>query len=98
MSKFDALYVGAFIEELDMRNINQCPNVVVESFDAITSVAECGKVYTQNSDIQRLYENLLEGSENHLAAYVRKIESVIGKGTYQAQVLIQEQVDAILGR
>ncbi len=98
MSEFDALYVGAFIEELDMRDINQCPGVVVETSDSIADVSECGKVYTQNSDLQRLYENLLEGSENHLAAYVSKIEAIIGQGAYQAQVLTQEQVDSILGR
>lgn len=98
MSELDALYVGAFIEELDMRDINQCPSVVMETWETITETSECGKVYTQNSDIQRLYENLLEGSENHLAGYVKKIEEVIGEGQYEAQVLTQEQVDAILGR
>lgn len=98
MSEFDALYVGAFIEELDMQDINQCPSVIVETSDSINDVSECGKVYTQSSDIQRLYDNLLEGSENHLAAYVRRIEAVIGMGAYQAQVLTQDQVDSILGR
>ncbi len=98
MSEFDALYVGAFIEELDMLDINQCPKVIVETHPDISSVSDCGKVYTDNPDIERLYDHLLEGSENHLAAYVRKIEAEIGEGTYHAQVLSQDQVDRILGR
>jgi hypothetical protein len=98
MSELDALYVGAFIEELDMLDINQCPKVIVESSQDITDVSACGKVYTDNTDIQRLYASLLEGSESHLAAYVRRIETVIGEGAYQAQVLAQEQVDEILDR
>ena len=31
LSELDALYVGAFIEELDMMDINQCPQVIVET-------------------------------------------------------------------
>ena len=98
LSEFDALYVGAFIEELDMLDINQCPKVIVENKQEIADVSQCGKVYTDNPDIQRLYDNLLEGSENHLAAYVRRIEAITGEGSYQAQVLTQEQLDRILYR
>lgn len=98
MSELEALYVGAYIEELDMQDINQCPNVIVETVQVISDSSECGKIYTNNPDIQSLYENLLDGSENHLAAYVRKIEAVMGQGAYQAQVLSQEEVDSILGR
>jgi len=94
----DALYVGAFIEELDMLDINQCPMVIVETDNGINDVSECGKIYTDKPDIQRLYGSLLEGSENHLRAYVLNIEKKIGEGNYTAQVLTQEQVDAILGR
>ena len=98
ISELDALYVGAFIEELDMMDINQCPKVIVETDNGIDDVSECGRVYTDNSDIQRLYESLLEGSESHLRAYVGKIEKVIGVGNYVAQVISQEEVDKILGR
>lgn len=94
----DALYVGAFIEELDMLDINQCPKVIVDIDNGINDVSECGKIYTDKPDIQRLYGSLLEGSENHLRAYVLNIEKKIGEGNYTAQVLTQEQVDAILGR
>jgi hypothetical protein len=98
MSELEALYVGAYIEELDMLDINQCPNVIVDTIQVITESSECGKVYTNNPDIQGLYGNLLDGSENHLAAYVKNIEAVMGQGAYQAQVLSQEEVDSILGR
>ena len=98
VSKLEAMYVGAFIEELDMLDINQCPEVIVDTDNEINDVSECGKIYTDNPDIQRLYGNLLAGSKNHLRAYVRNIEKQIGEGNYTAQVLTQEQVDDILGR
>ena len=98
ISELEALYVGAFIEELDMLDINQCPQVIVETDNGINDESECGKVYTDKTDIQRLYGSLLAGSENHLRAYVSNIEKQIGDGSYTAQVLTQEQVDVILGR
>jgi hypothetical protein len=97
-SELEALYVGAFIEELDMLDINQCPKVVIDTDNGIDDVSECGKVYTDNADIQQLYGSLLAGSENHLRAYVNNIEKQIGTGNYVAQILTQDQVDAILGR
>lgn len=97
-SELDAFYAGALIEELDMRDINVCPVVIVETDNGIDNISECGKVYTDKPDINRLYGNLLEGSESHLRAYVQNIEKFIGEGMYEAQVLTQEQVDAILGR
>ena len=98
ISELEALYVGAFIEELDMMDINQCPAVIVETDNSINEVTECGKVYTDNADIQRLYSSLLDGSDSHLEGYVQNIEKIIGEGNYQAQVLSQEMVDAILDR
>ena len=97
-SKLDALYVGAFIEELDMLDINLCPAVIVETDNGIDDASECGRLYTDNSDIYRLYGYLLEGSMNHLRAFVLNIEKQIGEGSYKARVLSQEEVDAILGR
>jgi hypothetical protein len=98
ISELEALYVGAFIEELDMMDINQCPMVIVETDNGINDVSECGKTYADNSDVINLYTSLLDGSDNHLAGYVKNIEKYIGEGNYQAQVLTQEQVDEILGR
>jgi len=98
ISELEALYVGAFIEELDMMDINQCPKVIVETDNGINDVSECGKIYTDNADIVNLYSSLLDGSDSHLAGYVKNIEKYIGEGNYEAQVLTQEQVDEILGR
>lgn len=98
ISEMDALYVGAYIEELDMLDINQCPEVIVAADNDINDTSECGKVYTDNRDIQRLYKSLLAGSKNHLRAYVTNIEKQIGAGNYSAQILSQEEVDDILGR
>lgn len=98
ISELEALYVGAFIEELDMMDINQCPKVIVEADNGISEVTKCGKIATDNSDIVKLYDFLLDGSDSHLEGYVRNIEKQIGQGNYQAQVLSQEQVDEILDR
>ena len=97
-SELDAFYVGAFIEELDMLDINQCPKVIVEADNGINDAVECGNVYTDNPDVKQLYSSLLDGSDSHLAGYVKNIEKHIGEGNYQAQVLPQEQVDELLGR
>lgn len=97
-SELDALYVGAFIEELDMVDIQQCPNVIVESGNEVGDISQCAAVYTDNPDLQQLYANLIDGSKNHLRAFVANIEKIIGEGNYQAQVISQEEVDAILGR
>jgi hypothetical protein len=98
VSELDALYVGAFIEELDMMDINQCPQVIVETDNDINDISECGKIYTDNADVDNLYASLLDGSDSHLEGYVKNIENYIGEGNYQAQVLPQEQVDELLGR
>lgn len=95
-SQLDALYVGAYIEELDMMDIMTCPKVMIEQIDSINSANDCGLVYSKNRVINSLYENLLAGSENHLKAFVSNIERQIGEGAYQAQVLSQEELDKIL--
>jgi hypothetical protein len=98
ISELEALYVGAFIEELDMMDINQCPKVIVDADNGIDEVTRCGRISTGNSDIVKLYDSLLDGSDSHLEGYVKNIEKQIGQGNYQAQVLSQEQVDEILDR
>ncbi len=97
-SELDALYVGAFIEELDMMDINRCPEIILEQENGVDDGSQCGLVYTDEEDIINLYASLLNGSESHLRGYVRAIEAILGKGTYVAQVLSQEEVDSILGR
>ena len=96
-SVLDALYVGAFIEELDMLDIVDCPKVIVETDNGI-GVGECGLSYTDEKALILSLSSLLAGSENHLRSYVGQIEAIIGEGNYVAQVLPQEVVDAILGR
>ncbi|VGO22611.1 DUF2202 domain-containing protein [Pontiella sulfatireligans] len=52
---------------------------------------------TDKADILNVYGDLLAGSESHLNAFVKNIEAIID-GTYEAQYITQEEVDAILGR
>jgi hypothetical protein len=96
-SVLDALYVGAFIEELDMLDIVGCPKVIVETDNGI-GAGGCGLEYTDEADLQTLYTHLVDGSKSHLRSYVENIENIIGAGNYVAQVLTQEEVDAILER
>ena len=93
-SELDALYVGAFIEELDMHDIVVCPDVMVQA----GYPQPCGLEYTDESGLINAYSSLVDGSESHLRAYVGQIEAVIGVGNYEAQYLTQAEVDAILGR
>jgi hypothetical protein len=51
---------------------------------------------TQNQEIQRVYENLLRGSENHLRAFTSNLERQTGED-YQPQYLSQVEYDAIIG-
>ncbi|MCW8893494.1 MAG: DUF2202 domain-containing protein [Deltaproteobacteria bacterium] len=96
-NELEALYVGAFIEEIDMHDIVHCPKVIVETENGIGE-DECGLNYTDEGPLQRSYENLLEGSTDHLHAFVRAIEQKIGAGNYSAQVLPQEEIDLLLDR
>ncbi|MCW8825287.1 MAG: DUF2202 domain-containing protein [Gammaproteobacteria bacterium] len=93
-SELSALYVGAFIEELDMHDISVCPQVMQDNGYS----SPCGLEYTDERGLKNSYSSLIDGSENHLRAYVGQIEAVIGSGNYQAQYLSQKEVDTILGR
>ena len=93
-SELDALYAGAFIEELDMHDIAECPEVMT----AAGYPDPCGLNYTEELGLINAYSFLIDGSEGHLRAYVGQIEAVEGNCTYEAQYLSQEEVDAILGR
>ena len=75
-SLLEALHVGALIEEVDIKDLE----------DAIDE--------TDEAMLDVVYENLMEGSYNHLRAFVSRITS-LGM-TYDAQSLTQEEVDAIL--
>lgn len=96
-SLLDAMYIGALIEELDMHDLIFCPQIIVETDNGVGEM-ECGQVYSDEKPVLMLYQTLLNGSANHLKAYVYNIEQIIGEGNYKAQVLTQEEVDGILGR
>lgn len=76
LSFVDGLYVGALIEEKDMRDI-------------LTAISQ-----TDERAIILAYSNLLDGSKNHLQAFVNVIEAQ-GLG-YEAQILDAEEVTLIL--
>jgi len=95
-SPLNALYVGAFMEELNILDINECPKVIVDINNGINEAAACGRNYTHNPDVLRVYDSLLDESGKHLRLLVQDIERQIGGGKYQAQVLQQAEVDAIL--
>lgn len=50
---------------------------------------------TDNADIQRVYQNLERGSENHLRAFVTNLANRTGE-VYQPQYLSQEAYDTIV--
>lgn len=89
-----ALYVGALVEELDMHDIADCPQVMVDA----GYKDPCGLRHTDERALINAYRSLIDGSESHLRSYVGQIEAVIGIGNYEAQYLTQDEVDAILGR
>jgi hypothetical protein len=95
-SELDALYAGAFIEELDMHDIVLCPSIVKQLKGYGDN--DCGLGYTDSKPLINSYNSLLDGSESHLRSYVGQIEAIIGVGNYQAQYLSQATVDEILGR
>ena len=66
VSELDALYVGAFIEELDMHDIAVCPQVMIDRGFS----SPCGLTYTDEGSLQTAYTSLISGSESHLRTYV----------------------------
>lgn len=96
-SVLEALYVGAFIEELDMHDIVECPKVIVDADNGIGE-GQCGLNYTDVRALQRSLENLLAGSKNHLCAFISQISANdSAPPCYVAQHLPQGEVNAIVG-
>ena len=73
----DALKVGAAIEEIDIRDLQE------------------RLAGTDNADIERVYNSLLAGSENHLRAFVGNLKARTGE-TYAPQYLSQAAYNAIV--
>jgi hypothetical protein len=94
ISELEALYVAAYIEELDMKDIVVCPQIMIDN----GYPSSCGLEYTDEHALQTAYTSLIHGTEFHLQAYVSKIEKVIGVGNYEAQYLTQAEVNGMLGR
>ena len=98
VSPLSALYVAAFMEELNIQEITRCPKVIVDVSNGISETAACGMRYTDNPDVLQVYELLLKESRKHLRQLVSAIEQQTGEGNYQAQVLPQLEVDEMLAR
>ena len=94
VNDLSALKVGALIEELDMKDINDC-NVEIYDFFAFEE-ATCGLEYTEVRALERTLGNLLAGSENHLCAFISQIGPIISPDCYNAQVLTQGEVLEII--
>lgn len=76
----EALKVGAFIEEYDIKDLQEA---VVEATDGTNQLA-----------VIQTYNNLICGSRNHLRSFVSLIE--LAGIVYTAQLLPQATVDAIV--
>ena len=98
VSPLNALYVGAFMEELNIQEITSCPKAIVDISNGIGEASACGMRYTDNPDVLQIYDALLEDARKHLRLLVHGIELQTGEGKYQAQVLQQNEVDEILSR
>lgn len=66
---------------------------LIEEVDIADLIEELEAV--EHNDIRRVYEQLLQGSENHLRAFVAALERQAGE-TYQPQVLYQATYDQII--
>jgi len=66
---------------------------LIEEVDIADLIEELAAV--EHSDIQRVYGQLLRGSENHLRAYVSNLDRQMGE-TYVPQVLDQATYDEII--
>jgi hypothetical protein len=89
----NALYVGAFIEELDMKDINYCNQVVYDVFGfPAPPPVYCGLTVTDVRALENRLGNLLAGSENHLCAFISQIGPRIDPECYEQQYLTQEEV------
>jgi hypothetical protein len=68
--------------------------LAIEEIDIADLVEELDAV--AHSDIQRVYQSLKQGSENHLRAFATALERQTGE-SYEPQVLDQKTYDTILG-
>lgn len=93
VSLVEALYVGATIEELDMLDLKYCnQEAFTQYYPGLPTYPDCGGLATTTvKALQNTLGDLLNGSENHLCAFVSQLGPVID-GCYESQVLGQQQV------
>lgn len=96
MNPLSALYAGAFLEELNILDIEQCPKVIVDIDNGIKDAASCGMQYTDNPAIRAAYDELLAESRRHLRILVNNIEQRTGPGSYRAQLLKPDELASVL--
>jgi hypothetical protein len=86
---YDLLVLKGSASELDALMVGGLIEEV-DIEDLVDAIAE-----SDHADLDRVYTNLMKGSDNHLRAFAGQIEKLTGK-SYTAQHLTQEKVDAIL--
>ena len=86
-----ALKVGALIEELDMKDINYCNDIIYQVFE-IDEGTPCGLTATDVRALENTLGNLLAGSMSHLCAFLSQIGPIISPVCYEAQYLTQSEV------
>jgi len=91
---FEALNVGALIEELDMQDINYCNAAFYEYYpEELPDYPDCGGLSTTAvKALQNTLGNLLAGSESHLCAFVSQIGPLMADECYSALYLDQQEV------
>ncbi|MBE9549130.1 MAG: DUF2202 domain-containing protein [Proteobacteria bacterium] len=88
LALYESLLVNGFVGEIEALYVGALIEEI-DIQDLIDAIAE-----SDHTDVIQAYENLLQGSRNHLRAFVRNIES---RGLiYEAQYMDQDQVDEIL--
>ncbi|MEW6671010.1 MAG: DUF2202 domain-containing protein [Thermodesulfobacteriota bacterium] len=92
-----ALKNGAKIEELDMKDINYCNDVIYKAFEFPPPPPDyCGLAVTDVWAIENTMGNLLAGSVNHLCAFVGQIMPLLNGACYENQVLSATEVGDII--
>ena len=94
MGLFEALNVGALIEELDMHDIDYCNDAFYLYYpDPLPEYPDCGGLSaTAVRALQNSLGNLLAGSENHLCAFVSQIGPLMVDECYSAWYLEKYEV------
>lgn len=87
---YDALIIRGKLSTLDALMVGG----VIEETDIEDLAAAMAT--SRLSNIDKVYQNLLNGSYNHLRAFASNIQSLTGQ-PYVAQVISQDIVDGILG-